>query len=83
METQGDAEPVKQVAEKAEEEVKVEAPAPILETQGDAEPTKPHAEKAKEEAIVEVRKKKSGRQRLTEKILNWISTIYEIKVIFD
>ena len=43
------------------------APAPILETQGDGKPAKHHTEKAKEEAIVEVRKKRSGRQRLTEK----------------
>ena len=47
-------------------------PAYILEHQGDGDPAKHHSEKAKEEAIVELRKKKSGSQRLTEKILSWM-----------
>ena len=81
LETQGDGEPAKHLAKKAKEEVIVDAPAPMLETQGDGKPAKHHTEKAKEEAIVEVRKKRSG--CLTEKILDWISVIYEIKVIFD
>ena len=47
-------------------------PGYILEHQGDGDPAKHHSEKAKEEAIVELRKKKSGSQRLTEKILSWM-----------
>ena len=47
-------------------------PGYILENHGEGEPAKHHAEKAKEEAIVELRKKKSGSQRLTEKILSWM-----------
>ena len=71
METQGEGEPAKDLAEKAKEEAIVEAPAPTLETQGDGEPAKPHAEKAEEKAIVEVLKKKSG--NLAERIISWIS----------